>query len=431
MSRQRKHALGLAELIAVALGGMVGGGIFSILGISVQNIGNATPIAIAIGAFLAFLAAYSYVKLALYYQDEGATYSFFKKTFPDSHFAASVIGWLVVFGYISTLALYAFTFASYLSALFPKDPQWLLRKILAGSIITLFVLVNLFSVKGMGIIEDILVYTKLGILLVISGLLAGKGNLNYLLPVFDKSTSVLDIFIVASITFVAYEGFQLVINAYREMKDPQKNVSKAIYSSIGIACILYIVLSLAALFAFPKELIIKHKEFALAAGASQVLGHFAFIVVIFGALLATSSAISGTLFGSSRLMAVIAQDGYLPKLFSRRIKTYIPHYAIIVMGLIAFVLILTGGLQSILEFGSITFIVVSFLMSVANLKIRKKTKTKSVYAIMAMTGLLGALVLIFYYEFISNRMQLLSILLIYASLTVLAWLYAWMQNRKS
>ena len=87
LTRSRKKELGLAELIAIALGGMVGGGIFSILGISVERIGNATPIAIAIGGLLAMFAAYSYVKLALLYKDEGATYSFFKKKFPNSHFA--------------------------------------------------------------------------------------------------------------------------------------------------------------------------------------------------------------------------------------------------------------------------------------------------------------------------------------------------------
>ena len=77
----RKKPLGLTELIAIALGGMIGGGIFAILGISVEAIGNATPIAILIGGIVSFFAAYSYVKLAVYYKDEGATYSFYKKLF--------------------------------------------------------------------------------------------------------------------------------------------------------------------------------------------------------------------------------------------------------------------------------------------------------------------------------------------------------------
>ena len=111
--RKRSKTLGLPELIAIALGGMVGGGIFTVLGISVAMIGVYTPVAIVLGGLIAALAAYSYIKLGVYYKDEGASYAFYKKTFPDFPFAASLIGWWVIFGYISTLALYAYTFSSY------------------------------------------------------------------------------------------------------------------------------------------------------------------------------------------------------------------------------------------------------------------------------------------------------------------------------
>ena len=170
LTRKRKKDLGLGELIAIALGGMVGGGIFSILGVSVEQIGNATPLAILVGGILAFFAAYSYVKLALIYKDEGATYSFFKKTFPRQKFASSLIGWLIVFGYISTLGLYAYTFSSYLCSQFPTFNTPFYNKLVAGIIISIFAVINLISVKGVGKVEDILVYTKIVFLLIISGL---------------------------------------------------------------------------------------------------------------------------------------------------------------------------------------------------------------------------------------------------------------------
>jgi amino acid transporter len=91
---------------------MVGGGIFTILGISVSMIGAYTPVAIAIGGVVTALASYSGIKLGIYFKDEGATYSFFKRAFPSSPFAALVIGWRVTFGYISTL-LYACKFSTY------------------------------------------------------------------------------------------------------------------------------------------------------------------------------------------------------------------------------------------------------------------------------------------------------------------------------
>jgi len=108
---------------------MIGGGIFTVLGIAVSMIGVFTPLAFVIGGSLAALAAYSYIKLGLYYQDEGATYSFFKRTFTNSNFSASLIGWWVIFGYISTLALYAYTFASYAISTFDFADNIWIRKI--------------------------------------------------------------------------------------------------------------------------------------------------------------------------------------------------------------------------------------------------------------------------------------------------------------
>ena len=155
---------------------MVGGGIFTILGISVSMIGVFTPIAILIGGMIAFLAAYSYIKLGVYYKDEGASYSFYKKTFPGSPFAASLIGWWVIFGYISTLALYAYTFASYaISGFTFADSEWI-RKLVAGAVILTFTLINIWSVKGMGKIEDLMVYSKLVILVVISFVLINNSQ---------------------------------------------------------------------------------------------------------------------------------------------------------------------------------------------------------------------------------------------------------------
>jgi len=222
---------------------------------------------------------------------------------------------------------------------------------------------------------------------------------------------------------------QLVIHAYNEMEEPQKNIPRAIYSSIIIATLLYIIISIGALATIQKELIIKSKEYALAAGAQEILGKFGLFIVIFGALLATSSAINGTLFGASRLMAVIAKDGYLPNKLSNRIKEHIPNYSIITMSFFAFVLILSGGLKIILEFGSITFIIVSFLMAYANYKKRNETNTHILPAIIAMIGLLGSGVLIFYFEFTENPKQLIYIFAMYLILIIGSIIYA--KNKKT
>lgn len=426
--RKRNKNLGVLELIAIALGGMVGGGIFTVLGISVSMIGVYTPIAFVIGGALAFLAVYSYIKLAVFYKDEGATYSFFKRTFPNSNLAASLIGWWVIFGYISTLSLYAYTFSSYAISAFSFADNEIIRKLVAGFIILVFTLINIWSVKGMGKLEDIMVYTKLLILAIISFVLINNSNTT--IPVLIENNDEVGIFsilIVASLTFVAFEGFQLVINAVNEMEKPEINIPKSIYISLFLAMLIYFVLSFGAIISIPFDVIIKNEEYALASGAEKILGHWGTDLVILGALLASSSAISGTLFGASRQMSVIAKDGYFPKVLSKR-KNNIPYISIITMSIFSFVLILFGNLKIILEFSSVTFLLVSFLMAYANFKIRKKTSSSLFLTIFAMIGLLLGMVLILYYEYTAQVEQLYFIGVLYMLLTLGAFFYSYLKK---
>jgi amino acid transporter len=336
--------LGFKELLALAIGGMVGGGIFTVLGIAVAMVGSLAPFAIALGGVVAWFAAYSYVKLGVYYKDEGATYSFFKRTYPSSPMAGSFIDWYTIFGYISTLALYAYTFSSYAISGFEFAQNELIRKLLAIAIIGFFAIINIWSVKGMGKIEDVMVYAKLLILFIISLLLIffAKVDFNTFTHMIQQdfhATPLLSILIVSSVTFVAYEGFQLVINAVNEMENPDVNIPRAIYGAIILVALIYFIIALSAVLVIPAQDLIANKESALASGAEDIMGNMGRNFVIFGAILATSSAINGTLFGSSRQMARIANDGFMPKFISKRVKD-IPIYAILTMASIASILIL-------------------------------------------------------------------------------------------
>ena len=383
---RRPKSLGLFELVAICLGGMIGGGIFSILGVAVEKVGNAAPIAIAIGAGLALCAAFSYARLATYYEDEGATYSFFKRTYPRAPRAAAIVGWLVVFGYISTLALYSFTFASYVGSLY--SPHRGMHAALSAGVLLVFAVLNIVSVKGMGKVEDLLVYTKIAAMLVVTGVLFFTGSAENAMPMLTfKPGSIL---LVAALTFVAFEGFQLAIHAYEEVDNPRKNVPRAIYLSILLAAGLYVIMAEGALWALNKGQIIADKEFALAAGASAVLGPGGYWLMLAAAIMATSSAVSGTLFGASRLAAVIAEDHLLPDFLAKRSSEKVPANAIIVLSILAWLLVLSDKLELIIEFGSLTFICVSLLMAIANFRVRKHTGTSVPAALLAIVSLAAA-----------------------------------------
>lgn len=421
--RKREKSLGLLELVAIALGGMVGGGIFTILGISVSMIGVYTPIAMIIGGVIAGFAAYSYIKLGVYYKEEGESYSFIKRTFDSHPFASALIGWWVIFGYISTLALYAFTFSAYIIG--DYSDNYFLKVCAAGAILLFFTIVNIWSVKGMGKIEDIMVYSKLIILSIISFVLINNSNTS--IPTLienQKDIELFSILIVASLTFVAYEGFQLVITAVNEMENPAKNIRRAIYISIATATLIYVVIAFGAILAISFEDIIANKEYALASGANKILGNIGNDLVVFGALLATSSAISSTIFGASRQMSIISSDGLMPSFLGFRNSKNIPRNAIITMAFLAFVLVCTGSLKLILEFGSITFLMVCLIVTIANFKIKKSTNSSTYVLIGAVTVLSISLFLILYYEMTHDIYQIYFILVLYFLLTIGAVFYS-------
>jgi amino acid transporter len=427
-----KKPLGLIELTAIAVGGMIGGGIFSVLGIAAANVGYATIYSLFIGGMLASSSVYSYAKLAVYYQDEGASYSFFKRTFSKSYGAASAIGWIVVFGYISTLALYAATFGSYVASVFNFDPSIVIK--VAGSILLLFFMtVNILSVRGMGIIEDFLVYIKLIAIVVISFLftLNIHKNITYQLLHPLASNSLFAIFTIASITYVAYEGFQLAIHAFKDADNAVKTIPRAMYVAVVIVIIAYLILAFGGLSALPLSAIIKNKEFALAAGAKQAIGQIGYFTVVMSALFATTSALSGTLYGSSRLVTVIARDNYMPKILARRSSNNIPRISVISMTAFALLLLNSGTLQKILEFGSFTFMASSLLIAIACLKIYRTVNASLTILIISIVGLASGMVLLTIFQIRQEPLSLIYTFSIYAILTITAIYYKFYAERRA
>lgn len=430
LARKREESLGRLELLAIALGGMIGGGIFAILGVSVANIGNLTPFAIALGGGMAFVAAYSYVQLAKLYEDEGATYSFFKRTFPHSHLAASAIGWIVTLGYVSTLALYAFTFGSYLTSAFHFEDPILASRISAGVVLTVFAVINLVSVRGMGRAEDLMVYTKLVFLALISVVLVSNGSVDNLRPLIAPDATVSLVVMTAAVTFVAFEGFQLAIHATGETARPGRDIPWAIYTAVLVATLIYVLMATGALMALSKSEIVQNQEFALAAGAAEAIGNLGRFLVIAGALLATSSAISGTIFGASRLLAVIAADGFFPTRFAHRRHGHIPGYAIVVMTIAALSFIFLGRLEEILQFGSITFILVSLLMALANFVKRRETRTHPILTLGSIVILGSAAVAILIYQWQTNRRALAVTMGLYLIVFSAAFVFSRRKTRR-
>ncbi len=405
--------LGLLELVAMGVGGMIGGGIFSVLGLAVDITGRAAPLAFAIGSLIALAAGYSYIKLALTFRSDGASYTYLAHAFPDQPHIAGITGWTVILGYVGTLALYAFTFGAYGGDLLGQAGNPLLRMTLSVAVLVFFLLINLQGTKASGRTEDIVVYAKILLLGVFA--VAGFSTIrpDYLTPVLDKG--VPSVFMAGALIFVAFEGFQLITNTVCETKNPDRDIPRGIYLSILITSIIYILLAIVGIGNLPLDDLIKAEAYALAAAAKPVLGNAGAVLVAVAALMATSSAINATVFGASRMMASMGADHVMPPIMAKNSERGVPFVAVGVLTGAGIVFAVLGGLKVIAAFSSMTFLVVSILVSVANLRLLGQTKA-SLWLIWLGLALMCTTVLLLIIHLWQHEPEtLLSILALYAA----------------
>src|SRR5881394_2479069 len=155
--------IGMVAAVSIGVGGMVGAGIFSILGVVAQAAGNAMWLAFAIGGVVALLSTYSYAKLGAAFPSAGGAVHFLVKGYGDGVLAGG-LNLFMWAGYIISLALYATAFGSYAATFFTTAPSPLLLKSLAVGSVVLLTVVNAFGAKLMGRSETLIVAVKVAIL---------------------------------------------------------------------------------------------------------------------------------------------------------------------------------------------------------------------------------------------------------------------------
>ncbi len=360
--------IGFLEAFSIGVGGMVGGGIFAVLGLTIVLSKGAAPIAFAIAGLIALVTVYSYVKLSLRYPSEGGTIEFIVQAFGNGLFS-SLVNTLMLISYVIMLALYAYAFGSYGSALIMGDDVQWVHKSLAAGVIVLFVLVNLLGAFMTGRAEDIMVSVKLLILLAF----AGVGMLT--IDPHHLSTSqwmpIPSVLTGGLMIFLAYEGFELIANTARDIKDPKKNLPRAYYASIIFVILLYIVIAAVAVGNLSFEEARTAKDYVLAKAAEPFFGKTGFILIAIAALLSTASAINSTLYGGGRTSYLIAKLGELPEIFEEKLRS--GYDGMIIIALLSIIFATLFNLDNISVAGSIGFLVIFALVNFANVRLYKET----------------------------------------------------------
>lgn len=356
--------IGLTEAISIGIGGMVGGGIFAVLGLAVSLAKGGTPLAFLFAGIIALLTAYSYAKLSKKYPKNGGTVYFVHQQFGDGVFSGGINN-LLWLSYIVMLALYASAFGSYAQQLIHltgnKNTD---IHIFQSAIICIALVVNYLSIKLVGEIESVSVFIKLIILLGFVGFgfygfSLHPENLQQLNT--SHWESPLRLLTGGMVIFVAYEGFELIANSISDLKNREQNTEKAYFGAVGFVVLLYILIAIVTIGSLPFNQIATAKDYVLAKTAEPLLGNIGFTMMAITAMISTFSAINATVLGSSRVNYNIAKNNELPHYFCHQF--WGKPVGLIITAILSLILVNTFNLESISTAGSAGFL---FIFAIIN-----------------------------------------------------------------
>jgi amino acid transporter len=365
----KSHKIGFLEATSIGIGGMVGGGIFAVLGLAVVMARGGTVVAFAIAGAVALLTAYAYAKLSVALPSQGGTVTFLNQAYGQGLLTGSlnVLLWL---SYIVMLSLYAYAFGSYGATFFPPSLQTLAKHGLISGVIVGITLLNMLGADHIARAEDWIVAIKLLILTFF--VVVGMVGIEPARLSLRTWSSPLDLVAGGMIIFVAYEGFELIANTAGDIRNPGRTLPRAFYTSVIAVMALYLLIATVTVGNLALDKIAAAKDYALAAAARPLLGQAGFTLIAIAALLSTASAVNATLYGTARLSFIIAKDGQLPATLEKPIW-HKPLEGLLITTGLTLILANTLDLSSISTIGSAGFLIIFGAVNLANVRLREQT----------------------------------------------------------
>lgn len=414
--------IGLREAISIGIGGMVGGGIFAVLGLAVTLAKGGTPVAFLFAGIIALITSYSYIKLSKTYPDRGGTVKFINQAFGKTIFSGSINNLLWI-SYIIMLSLYASAFGSYAPNLFIIINKQIDFHIYASGIIIIATIINYYSIKVVGKIESYSVIIKLIILLsfVAVGLygLLGNPNLDQLSAAYWETP--IQLVTGGMVIFVAYEGFELIANAAPDIKNPQKNIAKAYSYSVIFVIVLYVVIAAVTVGSLPFNQIANAQDYVLAEAAKPMLGQVGFTIITIAALISTFSAINASLYGGSRVSFEIAEDDELPHHLAGQLWNH--PVGLMITAVATFLMANLLELESISTAGSVGFLLIFAIVNYVSLKLSNEIGASKLIPLAGFILCFLALVILIQQQFVSNKIGIIVAASIIFTCFLVEWFY--------
>jgi len=400
--------MSLFDITFIGVGAMIGAGVFALTGFAAGIAGPALLLAFLLNGFVAMFTAVSYAELGAAFPEAGGGYLWVKEALQDPN--GFYAGWMSWFAHAVACSLYAVTFGVFLleliiySTSLPHEFQLfglvgplLVEKLLAVLMVGAFAYINYRGAEETGKAGVVVTIIKI----VILGLFVAFGiRATFTAPQWVGKflssprfapNGFIGIAGAMGFTYIAFEGYEIIVQSGEEVVDPGKNVPKAVFYSMAIVVPIYILVSFAAIGGievtadlidlarplrgptpeYTWQLLGDLGELGIIRAAGQFMP-YGVPILLFAGLAATMSALNATVYSSSRVSFAMGRDRALPDVFKRiHGEKRTPYWAIFLSGLLIAIMAVILPIESVAASADIMFILLFVQVNWTVIKMRK------------------------------------------------------------
>ncbi len=381
------RSLNLLDVVMIGIAAMIGGAIFVLTGPAIGLAGSSVILAFIINAVITLFTAMGYAELGSAMPEAGGGYLWVREGLPRPN--AFISGWMAWLAHIIAGSLYSVGFGSFfvsllhttniitVNSIFGFVP---LDKLVAVAAIALFTVVNIKGTSETGKIGTIVTVVQLVaiIAVIIAGFWAMTNHPNWKSNFADFMPMGLGGLVSAmGLTFIAFEGYEIIVQSGEEVKNPKRNIPKAIFISLALVVIMYCLVafvSIGAIFPIhgPAWQFIGHNgDLGIMKAAELFMPYGGFIVLV-GGIVSTIAALNATTFSSARVAFAMGRHYNLPhKLSAIHPKFKTPYVSVILSSIIMAVMAYALPLDSIAQASAVIFLLLFTQVNVAVITIRR------------------------------------------------------------
>ncbi len=399
-----RRDLGLLEITMIGLGPTIGSTIFLLVGPGFAITGPSLILAFGLNFVVTLFTAMAYMELGSAFPETGGGYLWIRRSMKDpfgflggwmSWFGHSIVGSFYIFGFgLGAVVMWKTLTGVQTLTLFGLD-EGALIKLFAVLAAAVFIALNYRGTKITGRSETAVTMTLVAIVLtfIVFGLVrlfvGGTFDTSHYQPFYRGDSGPVQFLALLGamgFTFIVFEGYEIIAQTGEEVREPEKNIPRAVFIVIGLSTAIFILVAFTSIglaggcvASSPSDACLlvqtptgpEGNNNGIAEIAATVMP-FGLQIVVFGVALGALAALNSLIFSSSRVAFAMGRDGALPRVFGRlhpRKRT--PHVSIVGSGLIIIMMTLTLDINTVAASADIMFLLLFLLVNWSAIVLRR------------------------------------------------------------